>query len=92
MKNLLILFDGGSQMHPRKADPSLTPDCVKTPFMVRQGSPRTVMCHYKLSTYPFALSTVEGLRSSFHTVWTLRMTPRVLRWRHLRMLHKESAI
>ena len=36
------------------------------------------MCQYKLSPYPFALSTVEGLRLRFHTVWPsegLNMTP-----------------
>ena len=43
-------------------------ECVKTPFMVRPGSPRTVRFHRKLSTYPFALSPVEGLRTTFHTV------------------------
>src|SRR5882724_9113612 len=30
-------------------------------------SPRTVWSHQNLSTYPFALSPVEGLRESFHT-------------------------
>jgi hypothetical protein len=55
-------------------DSSLPPDRVKTPFMVSFDFAQDKLAHhergvyYKLSTYPFALSTVEGLRLSFHTV------------------------
>jgi hypothetical protein len=36
--------------------------------MVRLGSPRTEARHTEINSYPFALSFVEGLLSSFHTV------------------------
>ena len=72
-------------------DPSHSPDCVKTPFMVRLGSPRTDVRHYKSSIQPFALSFVEGLLKSFHTICSLGMTgigPSP--WRPLRSLRRDS--
>src|SRR6267142_3784448 len=44
-------------------------DCVKTAFMLRVASARTVVELTRLNTQPFALSPVEGLLLSFHTLW-----------------------
>src|SRR6266496_950892 len=43
-------------------------DCAEPPFVVPLGSPRTEARHTEINSYPFALSFVEGLLSSFHTV------------------------
>src|SRR5688572_3950315 len=64
-KQRFIRALGAYAFHPQCCTYSYMKYCVKTPFMVRLGSPRTEDESLNSVTYPFALSLVEGLLRVF---------------------------